>query len=222
MTISAPLRRAGFLTFWLLRKHEKIISLHRTVEPRTRPSRILVVSDSRRWLGRGRVLQMRKAWPGHPTFPSRLNVRTFGRSSVGQAPLAMLLEQSINELNKNPHRRPRSLRTRGLAGDRMETRIDSRCAFVSFCITPTSPASPAPCVLLRRIFRNSSVPLVRSLALQLGLRKALDFAFVLRLRVSSPLNRRRLYASKHLHALLSNRWYFELERRSGRLRSKLV
>jgi len=73
-----------------------------------------VVSDSRRWLGRGRVLQMRKAWPGHPTFPSRLNVRTFGRSSVGQAPLAMLLEQSINELNKNPHRRPRSFRTRSL------------------------------------------------------------------------------------------------------------
>lgn len=93
----------------------------------------LVVSDSRRWLGRGRVLQMKRSLARSPNTlkPSqRENIRS---PQSRQAPLAILPRRPKTPFSsENPPPPPSQFSDSRFAGDRMETRIDSRCAFVSF------------------------------------------------------------------------------------------
>lgn len=99
-----------------------------------------------------------------PLMPSqRENIRL---PQSRQAPLAIVLLIEIKIVSHDklkPPPPPSQFSDSRFAGDRMETRIDSRCAIVSL-IAPTSPASPAPCVLLRRIFSRKFFCAARALA----------------------------------------------------------
>lgn len=108
-----------------------------------------VVSDSRRWLGRGRVLQTntQKARPGHPTQikPSqRENARSPGEL------LKRRLQFSGRSKTAHKPPPPPSI-VFGLEvcrrSDGNSYRFAMRIRFLS--IAQTSPASPAPCVLRR-------------------------------------------------------------------------
>ncbi len=63
-----------------------------------------MVSDSRRWLGRGRVLQMMQSLARSPnTNTSRLNVRIFGCSRVDKRRLRFCVATELPILmKKNP------------------------------------------------------------------------------------------------------------------------
>ena len=129
-----------------------------------------------------------------------------------QAPLAILSRRPNTPLLiEKPPPPPSQFSDSRFAGDWMEARIDSRCAFVSY-LAPTSPASPAPCVCYvdfscKRDFFCAARALASAAARPA---ESAWLFFALFVSVLACLVRCRLMKrSQLLHCLLSNRWYLQ-------------